>query len=602
MNLKQRLSAFGIAVLTAVATSTIAAPTYKLEFAPPLNAPGPFYQFSTNEVNGINASGTVAITEQADGVDGGSDTLAGVWDTAGNHIGLTEPFVGTIVADVSRAVAINQSGQILVTEAGSVYLITNGVRSIVQIGLLQPYPTSMNDSGTIVGRYSVTINGTTQNRAFIFANGLATDLGTLPGAINSSARNVNNLGHVVGGALISATAGRAVLWRNGAIIDLGTLPGDTSSTAIAINDNGQIIGTSTGANGTRGFIWQNGVMSDLGPFGTNKFIEPRDIDNAGNIVGVARLSATSTIYDYGYAFAWSSGVYKNLNPLFGQLGLSGCSAYAVSDAGHIAGQCGNAYRITPIADAVDVSMDMSTTPTVHARQNDPLVYTMRVTNTGSLPASGVAVVDTLPTSVTFVSATTTQGSCSGVATVTCTIGELAPGTDATVSITVIPTQKMVAPMLANSATVTLNETDVNPITNSSTVFIDVQAPIVYADLGVTMVASPSKVRRGQLANYTMTVSNNGPQSAQAVSLVNKIPPNFYAIKSTQGTCGGPDIYNPSTISCSLGTLAKGATATVTLTIRPQTTGTYTNRATVSAFATDNNATNNTASASVTVVR
>ena len=603
MNMKRLFSAFGIAALTAVAaTPALAATTYKLEFAPGLIAPGPFYFFSTQDVNGINASGTVVTTAVADGVDGGSDTFAALWDTAGNYTGLTTPYLAPYG---SRGVAINKSGQALTTEGGDIYVVSNGTRSIVQTGLLQPYPTSMNDAGTIVGRYPITVNGAPQYHAFVFTNGLATDLGTLPGAINSSARDVNNLGHVVGGALISPTAGRAVLWRDGAISDLGTLPGDTSSTAIAINDKGQIIGTSSGAAGTRGFIWQNGVMTDLGAFGTNKLIEPRDINNAGQIVGVARLNSTSTIYDYGIAFAWSNGVYKNINSLVGQTGLYGCGAYAVSDAGHIAGRCGTGdltYRLTPVPDAVDVSMEMSTAPTTNARQNDPLVYTMRVVNTGSLPASGIAVIDTLPTSVTFVSATTTQGSCSGAATVTCSIGDLAPGADATVTITVIPTQTMVFALLANTAAVTLNETDVSPANNSSTVYIDVQAAIVYADLGVTMVASPTKVKRGQFATYTMTVTNSGPQSAQGVVLSDKFPPGFSSLKSTQGTCSGPGYINTSTASCSIGTLLSGAKATVTLTIKPQTTGTYTNTATVSSAANDSNAANNTASASVIVVR
>ena len=47
-----------------------------------------------------------------------------------------------------------------------------------------------------------------------------------------------------------------------------------------------------------------------------------------------------------------------------------------------------------------------------------LTYTVIVTNNGPTRARDVTVTDVLPTGVTFVSATPSQGSCSGTATVT----------------------------------------------------------------------------------------------------------------------------------------------------------------------------------------
>ena len=55
-------------------------------------------------------------------------------------------------------------------------------------------------------------------------------------------------------------------------------------------------------------------------------------------------------------------------------------------------------------------------------------------------ATGVQVTDTLPSGVTYVSATPSQGTCSETSgTVTCPLGTIASGQGATVDITVHPT-------------------------------------------------------------------------------------------------------------------------------------------------------------------
>ena len=56
-----------------------------------------------------------------------------------------------------------------------------------------------------------------------------------------------------------------------------------------------------------------------------------------------------------------------------------------------------------------------------------LTYTIVVTNNGPYAATGVALIDALPTSVAFVAAITTQGTCAAEATgtVTCDLGDSA---------------------------------------------------------------------------------------------------------------------------------------------------------------------------------
>ena len=66
-----------------------------------------------------------------------------------------------------------------------------------------------------------------------------------------------------------------------------------------------------------------------------------------------------------------------------------------------------------------------------------LTYTIGVDNKGPSHTGGtVTLTDQLPAGTTLVSATPSQGTCSGTTTVTCDLGTLANGASATVSVVV----------------------------------------------------------------------------------------------------------------------------------------------------------------------
>jgi uncharacterized repeat protein (TIGR01451 family) len=118
---------------------------------------------------------------------------------------------------------------------------------------------------------------------------------------------------------------------------------------------------------------------------------------------------------------------------------------------------------------VILAADLAVTKTANARAqvNQGLTYTVTVVNNGPSTATGVTLVDTLPTGVRFVAATPSQGSCSLTgSTLTCLIGTLAPGAGATVTILVVPTRPGI---LTNTATVSGNEFDPNLANNTATV-------------------------------------------------------------------------------------------------------------------------------------
>jgi uncharacterized repeat protein (TIGR01451 family) len=124
------------------------------------------------------------------------------------------------------------------------------------------------------------------------------------------------------------------------------------------------------------------------------------------------------------------------------------------------------------------------------------------------------------------------------------------------------------------------------------------APGDVADLAVTKTDSPDPVTVGSALTYTVTVANVGPQEATSVVLQDRLPPQSVLVSAT-ATAGSCDDKG-TRLTCELGKLAKDASATVTIVVRPTKTGTIDNTATVDSVETDPVTVNDTATASTRV--
>lgn len=242
---------------------------------------------------------------------------------------------------------------------------------------------------------------------------------------------------------------------------------------------------------------------------------------------------------------------------------------------------------TPVGPQADLRLGKSASPASPTAGGE-VVYTLTVANAGPSDAAAVVLTEPLPAGLTFVGAVTT-GSCTlAGATVTCSLGTLPAGASTTVTITAAVSPSATG-SIANTASVSSSTADPNTGNNAATASVPISSS---ADLAITKVGSPNPVVAGGTVTYTITVTNHGPSDSTGVVVSDALPAQFALTSATpgQGTCaGGPPL------SCALGTVAPGATATVTVVMAVPSTfpgGDVANTATVTATTRDPDQTNN----------
>jgi uncharacterized repeat protein (TIGR01451 family) len=86
------------------------------------------------------------------------------------------------------------------------------------------------------------------------------------------------------------------------------------------------------------------------------------------------------------------------------------------------------------------------------------------------------------------------------------------------------------------------------------------APAPTVDLQLTMTDSPDPVVEGRDLTYRITVKNKGKATATGVTVTDRLSAPLVSSSSSQGSCD-------ATVVCSLGSLARGASASVTIVVK-----------------------------------
>jgi len=144
----------------------------------------------------------------------------------------------------------------------------------------------------------------------------------------------------------------------------------------------------------------------------------------------------------------------------------------------------------------------------------------------------------------------------------CEFGVLKPGQATQVQM-VLTARGVQERMMANTASVTANEDDLNLLDNTNTTTITV---LVRADLSVRSALS-GPAFAGETLSYTLTVANLGPSDANGVVLADTLPTGTRLVSAvpSQGDDCRIDT-STDTVLCSLARLNGGETATVTIVV------------------------------------
>jgi large repetitive protein len=207
---------------------------------------------------------------------------------------------------------------------------------------------------------------------------------------------------------------------------------------------------------------------------------------------------------------------------------------------------------TAVGPAADLSLTDSPSPTSVVRDAQ-VTYTLVASNAGPDNATGVVVTDVLPSGLSFVSAS--SGCVNSLGVVTCSLGSIADGFSQTATVVV---RAEADGHQVDSASVSADQPDPDMSNNSAggALTVGPAVDLNMADTGSATVAA------GGSASYTWTVTNDGPDDGTGVSVSDLLPAglSFVSAVPDQGNCS--DVGQA--ISCSLGSLADGSSATVTV--------------------------------------
>ena len=504
--------------------------------------------------------------------------------------------LGTLPGDTSSiATAINDAGQVVghsfTATTARAFVWSNGVMSEITglPGSIKNYATGINSAGMVSGYSAMGTGPETRYAAFVSSNGVASNLNLVLGSNFCSTTGINDVGQ------ISANCGSQAYRLNPVApgVDVGVQMNTVSSVAakgsplkymLTVTNSG-----SLAASGVR--------ISDLLPIGMT-FVSA--VPSQGACSGTTTVACSLGSLASNAAATIELTVIPTIS---GTLVNAASVAANEVDANGINNTASASVLVKAAQDTVDLAVSMSAGPSP-ATVATNLTYTIVVRNDGVGSASAVSMWDSLPADVTFVAASASQGSCVGITMITCNLGTLASAAQATVTIVIQPRSVGV---YNNSVSVGTATADINPQNNSASISVTANTtPAATADLALTMSGSPNPVRVGANLTYAISVSNKGSQSGSAVLVTDTLSPfvSYLSASSSQGSClatpteirdPGSSFSRPTTrVVCTLGTLAKGATATVAIVVTPKLVGTISNTAGVTASSYDANTVNNAA--------
>jgi len=192
-----------------------------------------------------------------------------------------------------------------------------------------------------------------------------------------------------------------------------------------------------------------------------------------------------------------------------------------------------------------------------------ITYTLTATNKGPDDATHVVVTD--PTDTSLVTVTTVPDGCTiDGGTVTCDAGTLAPGESKDFTITAKVRDGVAAGTVIRNCDDVTSDTE-NPDPEGTHACVDTTVNQVTPVADVEVVKSgPATAHAGGLIEYTVRVTNHGPDEATGVVVKDPIDTSLVTVVALPDDCA----QTGGTVTCQAGPLAVDETKTFTFTVRP----------------------------------
>ena len=113
--------------------------------------------------------------------------------------------------------------------------------------------------------------------------------------------------------------------------------------------------------------------------------------------------------------------------------------------------------------------------------------------------------------------------------------------------------------------------------STATIAVNLNFVVCNADLQITKIASNAKPSIGTNVTFTITALNNGPADATNVSVSDALPAGYSFVSAT------PTVGSWTSPTWTIGNLANGASATLTVVATVNSTGSYANTATITSI-------------------